>query len=59
MRDLSEFRFLGLINFFENINEINHAQSISDSLRQQRVAKTNKLLVEVKKRIYNKIYESQ
>ncbi len=59
VRDLSEFRFLGLINFFENINEINHAQSISDSLRQQRVAKTNKLLVEVKKRIYNKIYESQ
>jgi hypothetical protein len=59
VRDLSEFRFLGLINFFENINEINNAQSISDSLRQQRIAKTNKLVVEVKKRIYNKIYESQ
>ena len=59
VRDLSEFRFLGLINFFKNINEINNAQSISDSLRQQRTAKTNKLVVEVKKRIYNKIYESQ
>ena len=32
VRDLSEFRFLGLINFFKNINEINNAQSISDSL---------------------------
>ena len=59
VRDLSEFRFLGLINFFKNINEINNAQSISDSFRQQRTAKTNKLVVEVKKRIYNKIYESQ
>ena len=49
VRDLSEFRFLGLINFFKNINEINNAQSISDSFRQQRTAKTNKLVVEVKK----------
>ena len=59
VRDLSEFRFLGLINFFKNINDINNAQSISDSLRQQKTAKTNKLVVEVKKIIYNKLYESK
>ncbi len=56
VRDLAEFRFLGLINFFKNINEINSAQSISDSLRQQRTAKTNKLVVEIKKNIYNMLY---
>ena len=50
VRDLSEFRFLGLINFLK-YNEINNAQSISDSLRQQkRTTKTNKLVVEVKKK---------
>ena len=59
VRDLSEFRFLGLINFFKNIKEINNAQSIGDSLRQQRTAKTNKLVVELKKNIYNKLYGSE
>ncbi len=59
VRDLSEFRFLGLINFFKNIKEINNAQSIGDSLRQQRIAKTNKLVVELKKNIYNKLYGSK
>ncbi len=59
VRDLSEFRFLGLINFFKNIKEINNAQSIGDSLSQQRTAKTNKLVVELKKNIYNKLYGSK
>ena len=27
VRDLSEFRFLGLINFFENINDINSGKN--------------------------------
>ena len=59
VRDFSEFRFLGLINFFKDINEINNAQSINDSFRQQQTAKTNKLVVELKKRIYNKLYDSR
>lgn len=57
VRDFSEFRFIGLINFFKGISEINNAQSINDSFRQQRTAKTNKLVVELKKRIYNKFYD--
>lgn len=59
VRDFSEFRFLGLINFFKDINEINNAQSINDSFRQQQTAKTNKLVVELKKRIYNRLYDSK
>ncbi len=59
VRDFSEFRFLGLINFFKDINVINNAQSMNDSLRQQRTAKTNKLVVELKKRIYNILYDSK
>jgi hypothetical protein len=59
VRDFSDFRFLGLINFFKDINKINNAQSINDSFRQQQTAKTNKLVVELKKRIYNKMYDSK
>ena len=48
IKDLGDFKKLGLIKIF---NKLDHdiSQSISDSYRQQKIAKTNRLSVKLKK----------
>ena len=58
IKDLGDFKKLGLIKIFNKLDQ-DISQSISDSYRQQKIAKTNKLSVKLKKIIYNKLNDSK
>lgn len=56
VKDIGDFKLMGLIKIFNNL-DINISQSIFDSYRQQKIAKTNRFSVVLKKIIYNIFYE--
>jgi len=53
--DLGNFKQIGLIEIFKNRSIKNFAQTPHDSIRQQRIAKSNKFTVKLKKLIYTNL----
>ena len=55
VEDLGDFKLMGLIKIFNNLDQ-NISQNIYDSFRQQKIAKTNRFEIKLKRTIYNIIY---